>query len=381
MATAGKRGQNEGTCYQRRDGRWEAAMTIATVDGKPKRKSFYGRTKTDAMRQMRAAQREHEAGLPVPGWRQTVGQFLDRWLADVVQPSVRPKTHHSYAQLVRLHVKPALGHHQLAKLEPQQVQAMLNDKISLGLSPRTVQYMRAVLRRALGQALKWGLVARNVATLVDPPRSVHHETQFLPPLQARVLLEVVLGDRLEALYSVALALGLRQGKALGLRWRDVDLEGGTLSVRTALQRVNSKLQLVEPKTERSRRTLPLPPTVLVALRQHRHRQLEERLVAGPRWDSSWDLVFTSTIGTPLDARNVVRHFKAALERAELPDMRWHDLRHSCGSILAAKKVPLRVIQEILGHSQISTTVRYAHVVPEAQREAADLMESVLAGEA
>ncbi len=376
-----KRGQNEGTITKRADGRWEAKINLGYKNGKRHRRSFYGKTRREVAEKLASALREHQQGLPVAAERQTVAQFLDRWLADVVQPAVRPKTHHSYAQLVRLHVKPALGHHQLTKLEPKHVQAMLNAKLASGLSPRTVQYIRAVLRRALGQAFKWGLVARNVAVLVDPPRSIHHETQFLPPFQARVLLEVVRGDRLEALYSVALALGLRQGEALGLRWRDVDLERGTLSVRTALQRVNSKLQLVEPKTERSRRTLPLPPTVLAALRQHRHRQLQERLVAGSRWNNSWDLVFTSTIGTPLDARNVVRHFKGALERADLPDMRWHDLRHSCGSILAAKKVPLRVIQEILGHSQISTTVRYAHVVPEAQREAADLMEAVLAGEA
>ncbi|MDP9354013.1 MAG: site-specific integrase [Chloroflexota bacterium] len=382
MATAGKCGQNEGTCYQRKDGRWEAAMTIATVDGKSKRKSFYGRTKADAMRQMRAAQREHEAGLPVPTGRQTVAQFLDRWLAEVVQPTVRPKTHHSYAQLVRLHVKPALGHYQLAKLEPQHVQSFMNEKLAVGLSPRTVQYLRAVLRRALGQALKWGLVARNVATLVDPPRSVRHEIKPLTPVQAQTFLTAARGDRLEALYSVALALGLRQGEALGLRWSDVDLDAGTLVVRVALQRVGGKPQLVEPKTSRSRRTIPMPPTIVAALRAHKVRQLEERLLAGRRWDDSWGLVFASTIGTPLDARNVIRQFHRMLQVARLAPMRFHDLRHTCASLLLAQGVGPRTIMEVLGHSQISLTMdTYSHVMPEMRREAADLMERLLTASA
>lgn len=380
MATEGmmrkKRGQNEGGCYQRKDGRWEATLSLGIVNGKPKRKSFYAPTKAEAMRLMRDAQRQHEQGIPVDVPRQTVAQFLDRWLEDSVKPTVRPKTHHSYAQLVRLHLTPALGHHQLAKLAPQHVQAMLNAKLAAGLSPRTVQYLRAVLRRALGQALKWGLVARNVATLVDPPRSVQHEMTFLSPDQARAFLNAARGDRLEALYSVAVALGLRQGEALGLRWGDVDLDAGTITVRVALQRIDGKLQLVEPKTAQSRRTVAVPSSVAVALREHRVRQLEERLLAGARWQDR-GLVFPSTIGTPLDARNVVRHFKAVLSSARLPDMRWHDLRHTCASLLLAQKVPPRVVMETLGHSQIGMTMRYSHVIPEAQREVADLMDRLL----
>ena len=371
-----KRGQNEGGCYQRKDGRWEATITVAIVDGRPKRKSFYGKTKAEAMTAMRTAQREQEQGLPIDVPRQTVAQFLDRWLVDVAKPSVRPKTHHSYAQMVRLHLKPTIGHHQLAKLAPQHVQAMMNDKLAAGLSPRTVQYLRAVLRQALGQALRWGLVPRNVATLVDPPRTAHHEMKFLSPKQARSLLDTAKGDRLEALYSVALALGLRQGEALGLRWQDVDLDAGTLSVRHALQRIDGRPQFVEPKTEQSRRTLTLPSMVAAALREHRVRQLEERLLAGARWQDH-GLVFASTVGTPLDTRSVVRQFKAVLKRAGLPDMRWHDLRHTCASLLLAQRVPHRVVMEVLGHSQISLTMRYSHVIPGLRREAADRMDRLL----
>lgn len=376
-AKRNKRGQNEGGCYQRKDGRWEASITLDVVEGKAKRKSYYGRTKAEAMAAMRAARRDLDAGLPIDVGRQTVGQFLDRWLADVVTPTVRPKTRHSYAQIVRLHLKPALGHHQLAKLAPQHVQAMMNAKGAAGLSPRTVQYLRAVLRQALGQALKWGLVGRNVATLVDPPRSVRHEIAFLSPAQARTLLDTVKGDRLEALYSVALSLGLRQGEALGLRWADVDLDAGRLTVRFALQRVDGALQLVEPKTSRSRRTVSIPASVVAALRAHGDRQTFERAFAGDRWVEG-GLVFTTPKGTPLDARNVVRHFKATLTRAGLPDMRWHDLRHTCASLLLAQGVGPRTIMEILGHSQIALTMNtYSHVMPEMGREAAGLMDQLL----
>lgn len=368
-----RRGHNEGTIRHRSDGRWEARISLANG----KRKSLFGRTRRDVQDKLRTAQREIEAGLDLGAGRQTVGAFLDRWLVDVAKPSIRPKTYASYTQLVRLHLKPALGHHQLAKLSPHHVQMMMNAKSAAGLSPRTVQYLRAVLRRALGQALKWGLVTRNVATLVDPPRSQRPDVVPLSPLQARAFLTAAKGDRLEALYSVAIALGLRQGEALGLGWDDVDLDAGVLRVRYALQRIDGTLQLVEPKTKRSKRTIPMPPTIVAALRDHRVRQLEERLLAGSRWQDH-AVVFPSSIGTPMDARNVVRRFHALLDKAGLPSMRFHDLRHTCASLLLAQHVPPRVVMETLGHSQIALTMdTYSHVMPVMQREAADLMEGLL----
>ncbi len=368
-----RRGHNEGHIYHRDDGRWEAKLSLPNG----KRKSFYARSRKEAQDALRAAQRDLDAGLDLGTAKRTVAAFLDHWLVDVAKPSVRPKTYASYSQLVRLHLKPALGHHQLSKLSPQHIQMMMNGKSAAGLSPRTVQYLRAVLRRALGQALKWGLVGRNVATLVDPPRSQRSEVTPLSPLQARAFLMAAQGDRLEALYSVAIALGLRQGEALGLRWADVDLDAGTLRVRHALQRIDGTLQLVEPKTKRSKRTIPMPPSVVTALRAHRVRQLEERLIAGSRW-REYDFVFPSTIGTPADARNIVRRFHALLDRAGLPSMRFHDLRHTCASLLLAQHVPPRVVMETLGHSQIALTMdTYSHVMPVMQREAATLMDQLL----
>ena len=196
---------------------------------------------------------------------------------------------------------------------------------------------------------------RNVATLVEPPRAPRAEVAHMTPTQARTFLDAVHGDRLEALYTVAVALGLRQGEILGLRWTDVDLDASTITVSQALQRVSGQLAFVEPKSRRSRRTIPMPPTVARSLRAHRRLQLEERLTGGPEWNEH-DLVFMSTSGTPLDGRNLTRRFQAALRRAGLPRMRFHDMRHTCASLLLAQGVQPRVVMETLGHSQIGLTL-------------------------
>lgn len=374
-----KRGQGEGSIYKRKDGRWAAVINLGYRDGKLQRASFYGKTRVDAARKLTTALNNRQKDLPVQFGRQTLAQFLDRWLEDCAKPTIRPKTYESYAHLIRKHIKPVLGHVQLTKLEPAHVQRLMNEKMADGLSARTVQYLRAVLRRALGQGLKWGLVARNVATLVDPPRYQRPKVQPLSPDEVQALLDAIKGERLEALFLVTVALGLRQGEVLGLRWRDVDVTAGILRVNFSLQRVNGALQLVEPKTERSRRTLSMPGIVLTALRSHHMRQLEEQLLACESWQES-GLVFTTSKGTPLDARNVIRKFHAMVETAGLPRYRFHDLRHSCASLLLAQHVPARVVMDVLGHSQISLTLdTYSHVMPEALKEAAEKMEAVLSG--
>jgi integrase len=379
---AGRRGHGEGSIYQREsDGMWCCVVDLGRVNGKRKRRVIYGKTRKEVAEKLKKVLREQQQRIPIVPERTTVGEFLDRWLADVVAPAVRPKTHHSYAQLVRLHLKPGLGHHQLGKLAPEHVQVFLNERHASGLSPRTVQYLRAILRRALNQALRWGAIARNVATLVDPPRATKPEMRPLDPSEARRLLDAVRGDRLEALYAVALALGLCQGEALGLRWQDVDLDAGILQVRVALQRIRGgEPRLVEPKTRQSRRVLPLPSSIAAHLRAHRTRQGEDRRAAGDAWQGErWDLVFCTGDGRPLDARHVVRYFKAHLKKAGLPDIRFHDLRHSCASLLIAQGVHPRVVMELLGHSTIALTMNtYAHVLPEAQRQAAAVIEGILA---
>ena len=272
---------------------------------------------------------------------------------------------------------PALGRLPLQKLAPQHVQAFLNEKLASHLSPRTVQYLRAVLRRALGQAVKWGLVPRNVATLVDPPHVSRPLIEPLTPEEARVLLAAAKGDRLEALFTVAMAVGLRRGEALGLRWPDVDLERGELRVQRALQRIDGKLELVEPKSAMSRRAIRLPQVVIEALRTHRVRQLEERLRGGSQWREQ-GFVFTTSVGTPLDHGTVIRRFHSILEKAGLRRQRFHDLRHCCATLLLVQGVHPRVVMEILGHSKVSVTLdTYSHVLPVLHGDAAERMDAVL----
>jgi integrase len=236
-----------------------------------------------------------------------------------------------------------------------------------------------ILRAALNKAVKWGFVARNVATLVDTPGSEQQEMRFLAPEEARQFLEAIRGDRLEALYTVALAIGLRPGEALGLRWQDVNLEAGILTVQVALQRVDGVAQLVELKTRRSRRSLALPPFAVAALAAHRARQEEDRRLAGDTWEE-YDLVFTTRRGRPLGPRNVIRSYRRMLRRAGISHRRLYDLRHTCASLLLVQGVHPRVVMDILGHSQISLTMNtYSHVIPELQQEAATRIDDLLKG--
>jgi integrase len=278
---------------------------------------------------------------------------------------------------MRHHLIPGLGRRPLAKLTPEEVQAFLNRKLSSGLSPRSVQFMRAILRRALGQALKWGLVSRNVAALVDPPKTKSAELQPLKPDQVQHFIAGIKGDRFEALYITAVATGLRQGELLGLRWEDVDLDEGQIVVRRALQRVDGKPTFVETKTSRSRRTVGLPTVAREALREHRLGQLQERLQAGPAWQE-WGLVFATPVGMPLQPSNVTHAFQKTLECLGLPRQRFHDLRHCCASLMLAQGLSLKDVMDTLGHSQISLAANlYGHLYAERRQEVASRMDGIL----
>ena len=374
--TGRKRGNNEGSIRQRdKDGLWEARVTLA--DGK--RRSLYGKTRAEVQRKLTGALKDVQAGLPLPSGRVTLKAFLDDWLENTVKPSTRPRTHRSYADTVRLHIVPTLGKYPLDQVTPARIQALLNAKAAEGLSARSVTYIRDVLSRALNRAVTWNMLARNPAPLVPAPRGTHREMTVLTPAQARTFLDSVKGDRLEALYTTALALGLRRGEALGLQWGDIDFDAGSLVIRHQLQRIGGRLMLTEPKSRESKRTLLLPAVVADALRKHHIRQLEERLAAGELWQAT-DYVFTTVVGTPIDERNIFRAFQAARTKAGLPPMRFHDLRHSAASLLLAQKVPARMVQELLGHSNITLTLgTYSHILPELAEETAARMNQILSG--
>ena len=374
-----RRGPNEGSIYQRGDGRWEGAVHIGYENGRRVRKFVIAPTRAEAAAKLGPLLKARDERRPIPDQRTRLGPFLHQWLDEVARPTVRASTFSSYEGIVRLHLTPDLGRLALAKLTPVDVQRLLNAKRAAGLSPRRVAYIHAVIRRALVTAERWGLVSRNVAKLVDPPRVQRHEIRPLSPEEARLLLDSAVGDRLVALYLTALATGLRQGELLGLRWEDVDLEARRLWVRHTLARVDAKLVLLEPKTERSRRTIVLPEVAVSALRAHRTRQLMERLAAGTRWQDTGH-VFATTVGTPIEAARVTRAFHAALARAGLPQSRFHDLRHAAATFLLAQGFTLEDVKNLLGHSSIVLTSNtYGHVLEQRQEQVAAGMDALLGG--
>ncbi len=373
MATK-RRGNGEGSVYQRNDGRWVAAVTI---DGK--QKFVYAKTRPAAQRRLREAQRLHEDGLPVVTSRQSVTDYLTDWLK-IVESSVRYATFIRYQEYVRLHIIPKIGRIRLAKLTPQQVQDMYAACLSAGLSAQSVRHLHTVFHRALRQAIQLDLVARNVTDRVEPPRAEKAEMQTYSAVQVRAFLDAARGDRLEALYVLAVTTGMRQGELLGLRWQDLDLERRVLQVQVAMQRTKDGLQLAAPKTNAARRKLILGKAAVDALRQHRAKQNAERLQVGERWPD-WDLVFANGVGKPITAGHLLRRsYEPLLLRANLPRLRFHCLRHTAGTLLAEKGVSIKVIQETLGHTRSAVTLDYyVHATENMQKHAAQAMEDVLSG--
>lgn len=369
-----RRGNGEGSLFQRENGSWCAQITLA--DGR--RLSRHFETQREANRWRVETLKSQQDGMLPANREITIAQFFERWLEDVAKPSTRIRTYQSYRGLFRTHIQPALGTIRLADLRPEHLQRFYNAKLEAGLSARTVRYLHGLLHHVLDQALKWGLVPRNVSEAATPPRQTRRSLQTLGPAEVQRLLDALHEDRLYALYLLAISTGMRQGEILGLRWTEVDLDGGTVRVVRAIQRIKGQGYVVsEPKTERGRRAIALPKITVIALKERQRQQSAEKVLAEEDWQDQ-GLVFTTQIGTPLDARNVLRHFKAALQQAELPEMRFHDLRHTAATLLLLQEIHPKIVQEMLGHSSITLTLdTYSHVLPDMQREAASKMDALL----
>lgn len=370
-----------GTVYRRAGKRgtmWygKYAVTDPTT-GRRVHRRVSAPTRRDCEAKLREAIRAAEQGRTGGDDRLTVAAYLARWLESVV-PTVRPATARRYADLVRLHVAPHLGGIRLAKLAPLDVQRLYADRRRAGLSATTVHHLHQVLHRALKQAVRWGLVAQNVTELVDPPRRTFPELTTWDTAQvARVL---AVGDRtdLAALWRLALLCGLRRGELLGLMWEDVDLTRGTLAVRRTLSRgMGGAWELGHPKTASGRRAIALPASCVTALRAHHAAQEAERGRLGPLW-AEHGFVFTNATGGPLHANTLTARFKRLVAAAQVPTIRFHDLRHTSATLLLAEGVHPKIVQERLGHADISMTLnRYSHVTPSMQREAADRLDAAL----
>jgi len=367
-----RRGRGEGSLFRRRDGVWAGSITVGYDEhGKRKRRTVYGATKGDVLEKLAQLRADALAGILGDPQHLTVATFLHRWLEDVARPSVRASVHRRYTEIVRLRIVPQIGGIALSRLTPVHVQSLLTSLENKGVSPRGRQMTYDRLHRALGQAVQWGLVPRNVCDAVTRPRAPRPTMQVLTPEQVKVLLTAAHEDRFHALYVLAVTTGLRQGELLGLQWGDVDLAAAVLHVRHALHEVAGRLWLDEPKTAKARRTVDLSAVAVVALREHRERMLTEGYLQ--------EFVFCDSDGGPVRKSNLVRRsFLPLLKRAGLQRIRFHDLRHTAATLLLLQGIHPKVVQERLGHSQISITLdTYSHVLPSMGREAAAKLDALL----
>lgn len=371
MATK-RRGHGGGSVY--RDGdKWRAQVSLG--EGKRKSSPRFD-TQKEANDWEAKTRADLARGMVIAEGQQTVKQYLTEWLDVMRPPRTRESTWIRYEQLVRVHLIPGLGKHKLAKISAYQVQAFYAAKLKTDLSSTTVRRIHDVLHNALDDALRLDLVARNVTELVDAPREADPPKLHYSVEQVATLLASLEGHRLEALVILALTTGMREGELLALRWREVDLTCGTLQVRRNRTRVEKGYADGQPKTKESAAKLTLPPLAVEALRRQRARVNEARLRAGDGWHDL-ELVFPTARGTHLHASNLNHYWRRITRDAGLPYIRFHDLRHSAGTLLGESGMDIRMVAAALRHTQLTTTLRYSHVTESMQAEAAAAMERIM----
>ena len=399
---AGKnRSDGEGSIYQRHtkdcppatgrtrpphrcEGKWVAVYVTGWREGKPIRKKVTAASRTGAASRLRDLRQQVEAGQLPSGRIPTVSEWMTYWLEQVAARKVRPSTLRGYRTYVDCYIIPLLGDKRLDRLSPEHIANAWAHLQSVGrpgvpdpvpLSSTSAHQAHRILSRALKVAHQRGHVVRNVATMIDAPQPRDVEIEPLTKADALKVLAAVHGRRNAARWTVALALGLRQGEALGLRWENVDLDAGTLAVRQALGRVKGQgLQLGPVKSRAGKRTVALPAQLVAELKAHRKAQAAERLAAGSWWQDL-GFVFAREDGRPIDPKRDWEGWKALLAESGVPDARLHAARHTAATMLLAMGVPMRTAMEILGHSRITVTSRYQHVVDEMHRDAADKMDA------
>lgn len=380
-----RRGAGEGTIFEESPGKWRAVVSLGFRNGKRIRKAFTAGSMAEVQAKLTKARHDNQIGINVAPEKQTLGAWLETWLETHVRPSTKPNTYTFYSCIIHNWITPNLGTVALQKLTPTRIQDFLNDRLAAGLSPSSVRSTQRTLRTALKAALKFGYLNRNVATLLDSVHVPKRETGVLNPVQARTFLEVAELEPLGPLFVIMLTMALRPGEAAGLRWQDIDLESGRVNIRMTLQWIKRKGEkkrratLVEAKTSASRRTLKLPALAKAALVRYKVTQAEEEAWAADRWSGNPSgLVFTNTLGNPLDEKKVYNICQRILKAAKLPKVRTHDLRHSAASILIAQGVGPKAISAQLGHSSVSFTLQtYGHLFDESKQQTADAMDAAL----
>lgn len=360
-------------------GRWTGILELGPQDGKRRRVTFFGHTQREVREKLAEAQRRHDSGVPVRDSKTPLSVYVDHWMATTLDASDRKRsTKATYRALLRTHVgTDPMALRPLGRIGPTDIESFVIRMRDKGLADSTIRQIHIVLRQVLATAVRDHLISANPAAQVRRPALRTKEADSLTPGQVASLLESASGSRYEPLMRLLVSTGLRKGEALVLHWSDVDLEGGYLSVRATLSRSEGRLQLDAPKTERSRRTIPISAPTVLALRELRAAQAEERSQLGPNWTAG-DLVFTSEAGAPVDPRNALRAVKVAARKAGLASIGVHTLRHTAASAMLEAGVPLHTVSEILGHASIQVTGDiYGHVSTEGARSAIDRLAEAL----
>lgn len=358
--------------------RWDAVVHIPDpTTGKRKAVQKTFKTQREARKWVADQQGAVNNGTAVLPNTMTVAQLLDYWLEHHVRHHKSGKTYVSYEGTVRLHINPTLGHVQVQKLTVAQVQQWQTRKRDAGCGARTVQLAHINLSQALDVAVKLDLVARNVASLANPPRYQPREMECWTAEEGQRFMAVAHRSVYGPIWQLALVTGMRKGELLGLRWGDVDFDAGVLHVRQTVGALHGKTEYKKPKTARSRRDIDLGDGILAALRAHKRHQLERRLERGPQWQDH-DLVFPSTNGTPVNPDNCDLDFNKLVKLAGVKRIRIHDTRHSYATLAILNGIPINVVSQSMGHGDVSTTLRtYAHIMPEQHQELARKMDSLL----
>ncbi|SRR5579884_423794 len=364
-----RRGHGEGSIYKRKDGRWTASISL----GSGQRKYFYGEKRKDVKEKLDAFLLEQKKATN-PGSEQLVGDYLVYWLENVHKHVIGIATYVDYEIAIRVHLTPGLGKLRLSELTTQHVQMFLNDRLEKKLSTARVNHIKTVLSRALEDAMVAGILTFNVCRGVKLPPVEHEEKASLTTEQAKIFLETVRQHRLFALFTIAVVLGLRRGETVALKWSDINLEQGILHVQQTASRLPKRGIVVrKPKTKKSNRLIKMPSFIMNILREHKVQQEQERIQLGDVWLDQ-NLVFPNTFGGYIEPDYLLRILRKILLKAQLPDITFHELRHSARSIMKALGVNDKVAQEILGHVSYESDQDYIHLLKEMVDEATKKLE-------
>jgi integrase len=367
---ARKRAHGEGNIYQLHSGKWHVQLSI-----QGRRISHTARTRNEIITWIRKTNEQIEQGLTYQAAKITIGEYLKNWIASE-EGSIRPTTHKYYQAVCENRLIPRFGSVPIKDLTADHIQFAYDNWKREGVSTHVINKAHSILHHALQRAEKTGLIIRNVANFVRPPKAPQKEMKCWSELEANQFLTTAKSDRLYALFYLALVTGMRQMELLGLQWKDLDRARGIIHVRRQLLRSGGKF--TELKTRAAKRSIELGSGTLELLQEHYQGQIQERNIAGDRWQEN-DLIFTSTIGTPLNFKNMIeRHYKPILKSANVPEIRFHDLRHTAASLMLSKGISIFIVSKIIGHARPSITSDiYGHLIPGAMSGIGDMMDEMI----